>query len=70
MTWQTDVTPGEIYTGAMNWGISYDLPNDTKAFEKIIGKPKDLVKRRHRRDLYGKMERIMKSYVSKYIMPL
>lgn len=61
MTVQTGITPGEIFTEAINWGISYDLPNETKTIKDFI-KPTNLMKRRYRRDLYSKMETIMNSY--------
>lgn len=61
MTAQMGITPGEIFTEGINWGISYDLPNDTKSFEEVFDKPKQVMQRRHRRDLYAKIENIIKS---------
>ncbi|RZB39316.1 DM4 12 domain containing protein, partial [Asbolus verrucosus] len=61
MTAQTGITPGEIFTEGVNWGISYELPNDTKPFKELLDKPKELMQRRHRRELYTKIETIMKS---------
>ncbi|XP_063908797.1 uncharacterized protein LOC135126671 isoform X1 [Zophobas morio] len=61
MTAQMGITPGEIFTEGINWGISYELPNDTKTFKEFLDKPKEVVQRRHRRDLYDKIENIIKS---------
>lgn len=61
MTAQTGITPGEIFTEAINWAISYELPNTTKPFEEYLDLPIKLMQRRHRRDLYFKMESIMTS---------
>jgi hypothetical protein len=55
------ITPGEIFTEGVNWGISYELPNDTKQFKELLDKPKEVMQRRHRRQLYSKMETIMRS---------
>lgn len=58
------IAPTTIWTEGLNWGISYDLPNDTsifKEYKKYL--PKPMAQRRHRRDLYHKMEVIMDSYV-------
>ncbi|XP_019868263.2 uncharacterized protein LOC109597077 [Aethina tumida] len=60
MTAQMGITPGEIFTEGVNWGISYELPNDTKSF-KDFKKPLAVMRRRNRRDLYGKMETIINS---------
>uniref|UniRef100_A0A1I8PMY5 Uncharacterized protein n=1 Tax=Stomoxys calcitrans TaxID=35570 RepID=A0A1I8PMY5_STOCA len=48
----------------LNWGIAYDLPNSTWVLEhaKGFGAKDDkgaLIKRRHRRDLYGKLETLI-----------
>lgn len=51
----------------LNWGIAYDLPNTTWVLQSAHGfGPKDQehivspqIKRRHRRDLYGKMETLI-----------
>nr|XP_015839935.1 PREDICTED: uncharacterized protein LOC662629 [Tribolium castaneum] len=61
MTAQTGITPGEIFTEGINWGISYELPNDTKPFKELLDKPKEVMQRRHRRELYTKIETIMRS---------
>lgn len=42
---------------ALNWGLAYDLPNETWIIEHRHEKfPKPLVQRRHRRDLYNRLE--------------
>lgn len=42
---------------ALNWGLAYDLPNETWIIEHRHEKyPKPLVQRRHRRDLYSRLE--------------
>lgn len=61
MTSQMGITPGEIFTEGVNWGISYNLPNDSKQLTDIMYKPKKLMQRRHRRELYSKLELIMNS---------
>lgn len=56
------IAPTTIWTEGLNWGISYDLPNDTSQFRahrKFL--PTAMMQRRHRRDLYHKMEVIMDS---------
>jgi len=97
MTMHT-LTPDKIFTEGVNWGISYDLPNESKpALEPFLELRNDRLKssydghgalkyptwnngvksrfvpdrkkyrkseyyylqRRHRRDLYGKLEVIM-----------
>ncbi|XP_057665679.1 uncharacterized protein LOC130899627 [Diorhabda carinulata] len=60
MTSQLWINPPGIFTESIAWGFAYDLPNDTKSIGSFLG-PKFLAKRRHRRDLYGKMETIMES---------
>ncbi|KAG5886766.1 hypothetical protein JTB14_007400 [Gonioctena quinquepunctata] len=60
MTAQTWVYPPGIFTESIAWGLAYELPNDTKSFKDFLG-PKFTKKRRSRRELYGKMERIMDS---------
>ncbi|XP_028146417.1 uncharacterized protein LOC114339932 [Diabrotica virgifera virgifera] len=60
MTAQLWVNPRGIFTESIAWGLAYDLPNDTKSLSSFLG-PKFLAKRRHRRDLYGKMETLMES---------
>lgn len=42
---------------AWNWGLTYDLPNETWVIEHRHQKfPKPLIQRRHRRDLYNRLE--------------
>lgn len=58
--------PNEQYLSlGLNWGIAYELPNSTWVLqhangfgvkEEILGPQ---IKRRHRRDLYGKLETLM-----------
>lgn len=51
--------PNFIYLSwALNWGLAYDLPNQTWIINQRNRKtfPKPLVQRRHRRDLYEKLE--------------
>ncbi|CAH1113414.1 unnamed protein product [Psylliodes chrysocephalus] len=60
MTAQLWVNPPGIFTESLAWGLAYDLPNDTKSIADFLG-PKFLAKRRNRRDLYGKVEKIMES---------
>lgn len=49
---------------AINWGLAYDLPNQTWIIEHRHEKfPKPLVQRRHRRDLYNRLEIAMNKYV-------
>lgn len=56
------IAPTTIWTEGLNWGISYDLPNDTAIFREYRKYlPKPMMQRRHRRDLYHKMEVIMDS---------
>lgn len=53
--------PG-IFTWGLNWGIAYELPNQTAsidAFKRLRKLPQPLVARRYRRDLYSKLELIM-----------
>lgn len=46
---------------ALNWGVAYDLPNQTWIIEqrhhKITTKP--VAQRRHRRDLYNRLEAVI-----------
>lgn len=50
---------------AINWGLAYDLPNETWIVqhrnEKIL--PKPFVQRRHRRDLYNRLEIAIEKFV-------
>lgn len=42
---------------ALNWGLAYDLPNETFVNDHRNRKlPKPIVQRRHRRDLYNRIE--------------
>lgn len=61
MTAQTFLFPTEFFTEAINWGISYDLPNATSIIEDFRTPGGFVRKRRSRRDLYKKMELIMDS---------
>lgn len=54
--------PNFIYfSWAVNWGVAYDLPNDTWIINHKNRKvfPKQIVQRRHRRDLYQHLETLM-----------
>lgn len=54
--------PNFIYfSWAINWGLAYDLPNDTWIINEKNRKvfPKQIVQRRHRRDLYDRLENII-----------
>ncbi|XP_017773189.1 PREDICTED: uncharacterized protein LOC108560241 [Nicrophorus vespilloides] len=52
----------DIYTQGLNWGIAYDLPNGTTALNDFENfGPKHVNRRRHRRDLYHRMELVMDS---------
>lgn len=53
--------PG-IFTWGLNWGIAYELPNETmlaEGLKRVNALPRPLVARRDRRDLYSKLELIM-----------
>uniref|UniRef100_A0AAR5QH23 Uncharacterized protein n=1 Tax=Dendroctonus ponderosae TaxID=77166 RepID=A0AAR5QH23_DENPD len=53
------ITDGaRIFTEGINWGLVYDLPNDTKPFIDGYG---PALKRRNRRELYTKVEDILNS---------
>lgn len=47
-------------TWSMNWGVAYDLPNETWILNlrerKIKPVPRPVVMRRQRRDLYERLE--------------
>ncbi|KAL1506073.1 hypothetical protein ABEB36_005504 [Hypothenemus hampei] len=59
LTFQMGITgEAQIFTEAINWGLIYDLPNDTKPFYDYY---KAAQKRRNRRDLYGKVETVLTS---------
>ncbi|XP_065091183.1 uncharacterized protein LOC135712143 [Ochlerotatus camptorhynchus] len=45
-----------MFSWALNWGIAYNLPNQTMSFENEMMEPKPMAQRRHRRDLYYKLE--------------
>lgn len=47
-----------IFSEGINWGLVYDLPNDTKPFLDGYGAAQ---KRRNRRELYTKVEDILSS---------
>ncbi|XP_041766406.1 uncharacterized protein LOC121590636 [Anopheles merus] len=51
----------QFVSWALNWGIAYNLPNQTLSFQKEMTEPKPMVQRRFRRDLYQKLEVIMDS---------
>ncbi|ERL84831.1 hypothetical protein D910_02255 [Dendroctonus ponderosae] len=60
LTFQMGITDGaRIFTEGINWGLVYDLPNDTKPFIDGYG---PALKRRNRRELYTKVEDILNSY--------
>ncbi|XP_062559173.1 uncharacterized protein LOC134223972 [Armigeres subalbatus] len=46
----------QMFSWAMNWGIAYNLPNQTISFPNEMMEPKPMAQRRHRRDLYHKLE--------------
>lgn len=48
----------DYFGWALNWGLAYDLPNHTWIIEQLDKKPfpKPLIQRRHRRELYGRLE--------------
>lgn len=52
--------PQYIYfSWAINWGVAYELPNQTWILNQRERKnpmPKPVVQRRHRRELYGRLE--------------
>lgn len=51
--------PQYVYMSwALNWGVAYDLPNETWIINHKNQKkfPKPIVQRRHRRDLYDHLE--------------
>ncbi|CAH0553703.1 unnamed protein product [Brassicogethes aeneus] len=51
------ITPFQIFTEGVNWGISYDLPNGTTLLET----KKYLKGRRQRRELYNSIETVIDS---------
>ncbi|XP_030752592.1 uncharacterized protein LOC115879750 isoform X1 [Sitophilus oryzae] len=48
----------DIFSLNINWGIVYELPNDTKPLLDVY---KPAMKRRNRRDLYTRVEKVLKS---------
>lgn len=51
-----------LMTFAVNWGVAWDLPNETKQFDIHSWYfPKSVMQRRHRRDLYQKIETIFEA---------
>jgi len=49
-------------TYQFDWGVVYDLPNETWVInQRHYNKPKPVVLRRNRRDLYGKLETVIES---------
>jgi hypothetical protein len=54
---------------AFNWGIGYNLPNETISIKRIVDAnkngivkreiPKPVMQRSYRREFYGKLETIM-----------
>lgn len=55
------IAPTTIFVESINFGISYDLPNDTAVFREYKKYFYPMMQRRHRRDLYNKMEILMES---------
>lgn len=52
----------QLISWALNWGVAYDLPNETLSATTNRNKadmPKPVVQRRYRRDLYSKLELAM-----------
>ncbi|XP_055530584.1 uncharacterized protein LOC129721711 [Wyeomyia smithii] len=50
-----------MFSWAVNWGVAYNLPNETISIHRHIREPKAVTLRRHRRDLYRKMETAINS---------
>ncbi|XP_058817934.1 uncharacterized protein LOC131681241 [Topomyia yanbarensis] len=50
-----------MFSWAMNWGVAYNLPNQTLSYQQDMMEPKPMAQRRHRRDLYQKLETAMNS---------
>lgn len=49
-------------TYQLDWGVVYDLPNETWVIhQRHYTKPKSVILRRNRRDLYGKLETLIES---------
>lgn len=56
------ITVPGVITFGLNWGIAYELPNETQttdAIKKYKIPNMAMAKRRNRRDLYQKLEKIM-----------
>lgn len=54
-------SPG-MFTWGMNWGIAYELPNNTETarfYKRFKGRRKPMEQRRSRRELYEKLETII-----------
>ncbi|XP_062553806.1 uncharacterized protein LOC134219126 [Armigeres subalbatus] len=45
-----------MFSWAVNWGVAYNLPNQTISFQSEMREAKSMAQRRHRRDLYQKLE--------------
>lgn len=61
MTEQAIINPHEIFSQGINWGMAFDLPNNTVVLKnyKTLGGFRR--RNRNRRDIYQKMELIMDS---------
>lgn len=47
----------------MNWGLTYDLPNETWIVQHRHEKfPKPIVQRRHKRELFSRLEVVLDKY--------
>ncbi|XP_055611456.1 uncharacterized protein LOC129758054 [Uranotaenia lowii] len=46
----------QMFSWALNWGIAYNLPNQTLTYDMDLNQPKPMAQRRNRRDLYHKLE--------------
>lgn len=51
--------PSGIFAQLINFGINYDLPNRTGYELFNLAEPKQISQRRHRRELYNKVEIIL-----------
>ncbi|XP_039446524.1 uncharacterized protein LOC120425951 isoform X2 [Culex pipiens pallens] len=51
----------QMFSWALNWGIAYNLPNQTLTYQQDLMMPKPMAQRRNRRDLYHKLEVAMNS---------
>ncbi|XP_050293769.1 uncharacterized protein LOC126734269 [Anthonomus grandis grandis] len=59
LTSQMGITDSaSIFSEGINWGLVYDLPNDTRPLLEYYGASQ---KRRNRRDLYSKVETLLQS---------